>query len=575
MSASDYSKRTVKAVKLILDKCSLSFGSGACTATGTKCYNTKTTCKDVDNFNAENWEIFCIKDDSQIPSDVDAFPCLLSVTEPSTQIDERKGLAPVGTVTITLSDFAVKHDDIDPYYKEREQHGHFFRRLQAITKHFKNRLVKIKDGYILPDETRDFITTREYIITSISGPTDNNVITLTAKEPFDRLKKQIPATATAELSGAIDNSQLTFTVSGANLATEYKTILDVAPTALLPIWLKIDDEMLVCTDITSTTFTVTRGALGTAAAAHDDETLVAQVMVFDENCGDVWEELLLYSGLDSGQIDTAGMAVQQGLGLSDYDVYRVIVKQERVDVILQNLLECCISFSWWDAESQTTRIKIRRAPLPTDIVTDIADNDLVAVRPTPRPQEKLRITRCTIYTDVIDWSKGLTEKGNYYRPITFVNADYELDYEEVKERIIFAPWFGSDDYNLALSVASSTVLRYGAAPVAMQLKIEDALAESVDVGDSVAVTCSSVENSDGTVPAVQGWVTGKKRMSGNQITHVYEWLSAGFAERLWFYQPASAVGSTYSTATDEQKKYSYLAGTGGKMSDGTAGYSPQ
>lgn len=67
------------------------------------------------------------------------------------------------------------------------------------------------------------------------------------------------------LDGAIDNSQTTFDV------------LSVGGAPSVNFRIKVENELMLVTGVSSLTFTVTRGVEGTSAASHDDGTLVTHV----------------------------------------------------------------------------------------------------------------------------------------------------------------------------------------------------------------------------------------------------------------------------------------------------------
>lgn len=50
MSETDLNREPIELVEIVLPKCANVFGSAPCTATGSQCYNTRATCKDVANY---------------------------------------------------------------------------------------------------------------------------------------------------------------------------------------------------------------------------------------------------------------------------------------------------------------------------------------------------------------------------------------------------------------------------------------------------------------------------------------------------------------------------------------------
>ena len=535
-SAQDFTKRAVRIVELELDRCSRTFGSAPCTATGNPCYLTRTTCRSVDAFDVTPWTIRLIDAEGPRPTNIDAIPCVLDLSEPATQIDERSGLAPVGEVRVTVADCAsTAGDGLDPFFRRRAQTGDFWKRLKAITAHIEARSLRIYEGYLEADGTVDLdaCTERQYLLSDLSGPDDTDRVVLSAKDPFERLKADIPAATTGELDGDITDSATSLTLTGDNLDEEYHTLAGLDPSGGDPIWIKIDDEILLVEGRSGATLSsLTRGACNTTAAAHSSGAGVQQVVVLDGNVVDVWQTILEAGDIDTSLIDTTGAAAAKASGLSAFDVYRVVTEPQGADRLLQSLLETCLSFSWWDAEAQLVKIRQLRPPAPGELV---------------------RLARSTLL--LID-----------------TDAESSIEYRQPREKTVFAPWFGAAAGNLVLRIASTFVSRYRNAPTAMTLALEDALARDAAPGAIVAVTTRAVQGADGTSSAVLGWVRGKRRWKGSQIVHQFEWVSAGFAARYWYYAPESLRGLSYDAATLAQRLYAFLADADGLLPDGTTGY---
>ena len=241
-------------------------------------------------------------------------------------------------------------------------------------------------------------------------------------------------------------------------------------------------------------------------------------------------------------------------------------------------MECCLSMTWWQAEELITKIAMLRPPRVGETPPTVTDNEIVGgKRPTPIPLRDQRITQCAVYFDVIDWFGDMEDDGNYLRirEHSDVDASSSAEYRDVKTRVIHAPWFGSSDDGIAFRLATSLVSRFRDAPRKVQLMIEDALAESVSTGGVVKLTTNAMQDAAGNAKTILGWARCKKRQRGNQITHVVEWVSAGFSGRYWLYAPTSFIGNTYATATDEEREYAFIADSDGRMSDGSPGYKIQ
>lgn len=114
---------------------------------------------------------------------------------------------------------------------------------------------------------------------------DAGAIYLTCQHP-DTLKKQtILKSFQDNLDGAIDASTTTITVNSTSGYFESQDILTS--------YIKIDDEIMLVSGTTSTTFTVTRAQLGSVADMHDDDAEVTSIYQLEENPLDMALKIML------------------------------------------------------------------------------------------------------------------------------------------------------------------------------------------------------------------------------------------------------------------------------------------
>jgi len=92
-------------VELDLNRCSLSYGVGACTAAGSeKCFNTRPTCQDKPNYTTETETIrFCVPS-SNVPADSDAIPSVTGVDYTPARLDLGESIGVRASATITFGD---------------------------------------------------------------------------------------------------------------------------------------------------------------------------------------------------------------------------------------------------------------------------------------------------------------------------------------------------------------------------------------------------------------------------------------------------------------------------------------
>src|SRR5512138_1659998 len=135
-------------VVLTLDTCSLTFGVAPCTATGTKCWNTWGTCKDLTNFARTT------KDYQFSSADVPAWingvrPYVNKVGLKSTEIKDT--LTVSSQVDVDFLDEPDRDVDGDPYLTTRTAFpdipGTFWRRLVSRVPNYRGRPLKVYEGF--------------------------------------------------------------------------------------------------------------------------------------------------------------------------------------------------------------------------------------------------------------------------------------------------------------------------------------------------------------------------------------------------------------------------------------------
>lgn len=103
--------------------------------------------------------------------------------------------------------------------------------------------------------------------------------------------------ASTTLNGAINNSTTSVVVTSATLF----------PTAG-NFRIRIEDEIMLVTAVSGSTFTVTRAYEGTTAASHADTTTVREVLTAGVmTLADVWDEIII-KGSDTGRTGTTSTA---------------------------------------------------------------------------------------------------------------------------------------------------------------------------------------------------------------------------------------------------------------------------
>jgi len=218
-------------VEIDRDICSLVYGVGLCTATGTPCYNTWETCQVKPVFAVTTQVMRFVKPRADIPMSLNAIPSVRSTTTSPTELnvgDVDAASGPLGKraqATVTFEDHPYSDALTDPYVATRSlnpfQNGTFWTKLKARWPIAKGRALRIRDGY-LGQDPEDMVS-REYLIDAIDGPNSSGIVTVRAVDPLrllDDKTSQAPKQSSGSLAADITNSQTTITVQNSPIETK-------------------------------------------------------------------------------------------------------------------------------------------------------------------------------------------------------------------------------------------------------------------------------------------------------------------------------------------------------------------
>jgi hypothetical protein len=208
-------RRPAVVLELDLTRCTLTFGTAPCTATGTHCYNTRATCKDPAHFTRGVQTLrFCTRG-MPLPPGETLRPYIIAVDAAVTEIDPEKGLARRASLKMTLADEPDSDTETDPYVALRgaTPQGTFWARLVARNPHYVGRVARVRRGYVTAPWTWDTFIDEVYVVERLDGPDGRGQVVLTLKDPLklaDRAKVPAPTSGklAAELKGVTHAGQV-------------------------------------------------------------------------------------------------------------------------------------------------------------------------------------------------------------------------------------------------------------------------------------------------------------------------------------------------------------------------------
>lgn len=571
MTESTYGREPITVVELYQKRCSLTYGTAPCTATGTpKCYQTWLTCRDRTNINTDGsitWrftrpraKIMPIYEEAGAHIKTNPIPILESVSTVSSSINlgaQREGQSPLGTkssVTVTLSEAPWDDHVGDPYLADRVnlQARFFWALWRARNAFYTDMMIYVYEGYegqALADMQR-----RDYILDSVSGPGGGKGVTLTGKDPLrlTALKDaQFPRATDIRLQVAIDATATAIRVGcfEAELSADYGNTGSTRYITMGREIISYTGWTLVSTGVYDLTG-VTRAALGTTAAAQSVNAAL-------QRCGRYvslrqWEiaaDLIdNHTRIPAGYRDATAWSDEGNEYLVTGITDLTVPAPRGVEALLGAMCQHGSFSIWWDERERTIPLLANRPPqtAPREITDDL---NIIEGTAALEDDVESQITRVAIYYD--PRNPFDLDKAENYRTLRlsidgFVEAPAAAN--AVRTLTIFAYSVTRDA--AAFRLATRLLLRYRLIQKYLKLEL-DAKDRDIRIGDVLAVTTAAFVGTEGGMASTR-WqvISAEEHRPGDAFR--MELQSYFFIGRFGFVMPATATDD-YATATAQEK----------------------
>ena len=405
-----------------MNYCAETFGVAPCTATGTKCYNTWPTCKDLTNYNKTTKDYKHTSED--VPVDVLGFdgvrPDLVSVTPLAAEIKNNKTVG--ARETYVFKEGPELFDvGLDPYRADRTTiQGDYWKKWLARNSNWKGRTITRYEGFdgIAEAQFQKRFTGKIKNIKRGKG-----IVTIEAVDLLSSLDDvTIPAKVDCELAADITDSQTYMYVNDASVLTD---------PAGGTKYVKFNDEIVSYTTRDTTTNQISGGAReqgGTTAAAHSKNDKVELVEYFAPgNPYDHARTILNSGGIADANIETATFTALKTDPIVDIDYEAWIVKPVKVRKLYFELVADHLDCKSWQNEDQKIDIAKNQHNKP-----DCVFHTLTTVDNIIDNSESVDLNDGAIYTRIVlYWNKTTlgddTDRDKYSRWDIPINADAEDD----------------------------------------------------------------------------------------------------------------------------------------------------
>lgn len=283
-------------VELVLRPCGLTYGESPCEAelgvTGEfKCYNSPRTCQDPANYTPGDEQILRFAEPTaDLPIDIDAIPCLTSLSRRPQQIDPGESIGTRESVSVTFCNFKHNGAGLDRYIYDRGfntyNRGTFWGKFFSWWGNLQGYEIRTVDGY--EGQDIDDMERRYYVVEEHSGPDSGGRVSITMKDVIKLLdgdKAQAPLPSPGVLATGIDEDDTSFSLSPAGIGNDYYPSSGIA---------SIGDEIVSYTRSGDAITLTGRGLLFSDADSHDaGETFQLPLRYDSENPAYIINDLLV------------------------------------------------------------------------------------------------------------------------------------------------------------------------------------------------------------------------------------------------------------------------------------------
>lgn len=400
-----------------------------------KCFNTIATCQDRPNFtNAPATLRFAFPTD-YLPADIECIPNLKSVSFEPAVISLGKDLGQRATLTASFEDH--RHSDTgaggDKYLADRSYdpylQGTFWGKFAARQPFMRGRRLRWITGTL--GQTLAEMETRHYLIDSISGPSNDAVFKVIAKDLLklaDGDRALAPAVSPGFLVADMTAAQGSFTISaGAGASYPANGYVAIGGTEIVSFNRSVD------------VFTITRGHFNTPPTTHSAQDRVQLVLRYSGIAPDIIIADLLenYADVDPAYIPADDWRAEIASHLNR--VYTgTIAQPTAVNELISELIEQAGLSLWWDDRNQEIGLLVLRGLLYTNDL--FSDNNMVGDTLDIAEQPDKRLSQIHTYFGQINPLTSLTDKANFRSASIIKDAQTESDYGSPAIREIFSRW---------------------------------------------------------------------------------------------------------------------------------------
>lgn len=427
-------------------------------------------------------------------------PALRSVSIAPAQINPKGGIGARASVSLGLSDFpSSDRYDIDTYLTERSfnplEVGQHFTKWRARNAFYENYDCRVLSGFIVDNAfDRSNFQTRNYVLSSMTAT--GGAADFTAKDPLQKISNK-KALAPKPSNGALNAS---ITAGATSIALKPTGIGDDEYPANTAgsnnFYVSIRDEVMLCTNRSGDTLTVTRAQKNTVADAHDaDDTVQLCLQFTGKTVDEVQAELCIdYAEINPIYIPKSQWNAEASTYLSQ-NPDALITTPTSVQTLIGELCEQWPHKLFWNDRQGYIQFEAVKAPPASANVVDM-DGEIIADSFSTRDRPDMQLSTIFVYYGQFDPTKKIDEEDNYQITYARVNTDASRRYNSNQTKTIFSRWITTAGGAGARQMAALLGRRFGFTPreIGFSMEVKDS---SLWIGETRAVNHRDIVDQNG------------------------------------------------------------------------------
>lgn len=503
--------RSLTLFEMDLDRCSLTYGVAPCMAalgvTGTtRCFNTRRTCQDRENFNLETETLRFAKATAYLPQEFDAIPNIEAIEYDPGIISLGENMGQRASLTVTFKDHPWSDTNgYDPYRStrgydpyRRGTHWGKFRARQPFVQGRPSRWIDGKLGQAL-----DEMDVRHFVMESISGPSTDGRFRVTSKDVLklaDDDRAQAPALSSGRLAGPLDLDDTTATLTPTGIGDEEYEAEG---------YLNIGGKEIVGFTRSGDTLTITRGELGTDPAEHQAQDRVQTVLRYasTDPADIIYDLLTTYAGIDTSHIDLEAWQAE-----TDANYRRLmtgtVAEPTGVNELVSEIIQQAALAVWWEPLTQQIRLQVLRA-INTEAERFTPSNTITGSLAIKEQPDK-RLSQVWVYYGQRNPLGSLDDPTNYRAAEATIQTDAENDYGAPKIKKIFSRWIPAGGSSVAQRLGDILLAQYKDPPRRFSFRLARHAAETPTLGEGCRLQAQPLQDETGAPADVPIQITRLK-----------------------------------------------------------------